>query len=65
MTPPIDWRSIAVRVFRADGACFLLSDAERDALLAADADTPKGGTAAELAAAGYGLLREFNRGPGM
>ncbi len=42
MTTTIDWESVAVRVFRADGQCYLLSDFERDALLIADQDTPRG-----------------------
>ncbi len=35
MTEEIDWKSVAVRLFRADGACYLLSTPERDALEAA------------------------------
>lgn len=38
----IDWESVAVRLFRADGQCYLLNDHERDALLIADQDTPTG-----------------------
>lgn len=37
----IDWESVAVRLFRADGQCYLLNDHERDALLIADQDTPR------------------------
>lgn len=37
MSNEIDWKSVAVRLFRTDGACYMLSTPERDALEAADA----------------------------
>lgn len=42
MTTPgtVDWRSVAARVFKADGHCNLLTTPERDALLVAVAEVP-------------------------
>ena len=50
MSKEIDWKSVAVRLFRADGACYMLSTSERDALEAADA-AYRPNTATERAAA--------------
>lgn len=59
MSNEIDWKSVAVRLFRTDGACYMLSTPERDALEAADA-AYRPNTATERAAANaYQLLSEM------
>lgn len=39
-TPDIDWKHVAVQLFRSDGQCYRLNTPERDALEAADSEAP-------------------------
>lgn len=40
MSDGIDWRRVAVQLFRSDGMCWRLTTPERDALERADAELP-------------------------